>query len=67
MWFAKTTRLAGLEMGKTKLAAFAMKAQASKYGLGCTPARRTTASTAGVSTTAVASFESKAVTMVPTA
>src|ERR1039458_2260274 len=53
----KTTRLAGLEIGKTKLAAFAMNAQASKYGLGLTLALRTTARTAGVSTTAVASFQ----------
>jgi hypothetical protein len=28
------TRLAGFEIGKTKLAAFAMKAQAKRYGKG---------------------------------
>jgi hypothetical protein len=34
MWLPKTTRLAGLEIGKTKLAALAMKAQLNKYGSG---------------------------------
>ena len=63
---SKMTRLAGLEIGKTKLAAFAMSAQASKYGLGSTLALRTTARTAGVRTTAVASLERNAVTSVPT-
>src|ERR1700733_4385866 len=60
------TRFAGLEIGKTKLAAFAISAHASKYGFGATFTRRTTASTAGVSTTAVASLERNAVTTVPT-
>jgi hypothetical protein len=56
MCWLKTTRLAGLEIGKTKLAAFAINAQANKYGLGLTLALRTTERTAGVRTTAVESF-----------
>ena len=38
---SKMTRLAGLEIGKIKLAAFAINAQANKYGLGSTFALRT--------------------------
>src|SRR5713101_8800068 len=34
MCWSKMTRLAGFEIGKTKLAALAMNAQASRYGLG---------------------------------
>jgi len=54
-----TTRFAGLEIGRTKLAALAMKAQIIRYGSGSAFAVRTAASTAGVSTTAVASLERK--------
>src|SRR6202140_5692607 len=61
-----TTRLAGLEIGSTKLAALAMKAQMNRYGSGSTLAARVAAYTAGVSTTAVASFDSNTVTTVPT-
>src|SRR5581483_4432283 len=61
-----TTRLAGLEIGSTKLAALAMKAQTNKYGSGSTFAARVAAYTAGVSTTAVASFDRNTVTSVPT-
>ena len=44
-----------------------MKAQISRYGSGCSDlAALTEAATAGVSTTAVASFERKIVTIVPT-
>ena len=66
-WLPKMTRLAGLEMGRRKLAALAMSAHASKCGRGFTSSRRTMVSTAGVSTTAVASLERKAVTPVPAA
>ena len=52
-------------MGRTKDAAFAVKAQAKRYGNGCTFALRTTVKIAGVNTTAVASFERKIVTSVP--
>ncbi len=62
---SNTTRLAGFEMGRTKLAALAISAHASRCGRGSTLARRSAASTAGVITTAVASFESSAVTTTP--
>ena len=59
-------QFAGFAIGSRKLAAFAISAHASRCGRGSTFARRTAASTAGVSTTAVASFDSSAVTTVPT-
>src|ERR1700722_1269930 len=62
----KTTRFAGFEIGNTKLAAFAINAQTNKYGSGETFALRTAVRIAGVSTTAVASFDMKIVTRVPT-
>ncbi len=43
-----TTRLAGLEIGSTKLAALAMKAQTNRDGSGSTFAARVAAYTAGV-------------------
>ena len=61
------TRLAGFEIGRTKLAALAIKAQTKRYGSGSALAALAAAATAGVRTTAVASFERKIVTMVPTA
>src|ERR1700727_2909531 len=61
---SKTTIFAGLEIGRTKLAAFAIKAQANKYGRASTFAFRTAAYTAGVRTTAVASLERNTVTIV---
>ena len=54
------------KIGRTKLAAFAIKAQISRYGSGSASAVRTAARTAGVNTTAVASFDRKTVTTVPT-
>src|SRR5579883_3609073 len=66
MFGPKTTRLAGLEIGRTKLAALSMKAQIKRYGSGSAPAARAAAYTAGVSTTAVASLERKVVTITPT-
>ena len=54
-------------MGSTKLAALAINAQINKYGSGFARVFFNAASTAGVSTTAVASFERKMVTTVPTA
>ena len=60
-----TTRLAGFEIGSTKEAAFAMSAQTNRYGSGSTFALRTAVRIAGVSTTAVASFDMKMVTIVP--
>ena len=61
------TRLAGLEIGSTNEAALATKAQINRYGSGCSAfAVRTAAATAGVSTTAVASFDKNTVTAVPT-
>ena len=59
-------QLAGFEMGSTKLAALAMKAQIIRNGSASTPALRTAACTAGVSTTAVASFDSSTGTPMPT-
>ena len=38
-----TTRLAGLDIGSTKLAAFAMNAQMKRYGSGSTLAARVAA------------------------
>src|SRR6202012_4353645 len=64
---ANTTRFAGLDIGKTKLAALAMKAQIKRYGIGLAPACRVAAYTAGVSTTAVASLDRRTVTRTPTA
>ena len=63
----KTTRFAGFEIGRTKEAAFAMRAQVKRYGSGFTRALRTTVRMAGVRTTAVASFDMKMVTSVPIA
>ena len=60
------TRFAGFEIGSRKLAALATKAQMKRYGSGSTRALRVAASTAGVSTTAVASFDRKIVTTMPT-
>ena len=60
-----TTRFAGFEIGSTNDAAFAIIAQANKYGSGSAFDLRTAASTAGVSTTAVASFDRKTVTSIP--
>ena len=62
-----TTRFAGLEIGKTKLAAFATKAQIKSNGMARVRALRAAASTAGVKTTAVASLERKIVMTVPAA
>src|SRR6201996_8354433 len=62
----KTTRFAGFEIGSTKLAAFAIKAQTNRYGSGETFALRTAVRIAGVKTTAVASFDMNMVTSVPT-
>jgi hypothetical protein len=59
-------RFAGFEIGSTKLAAFATNAHASTYGSGSAFALRIAAATAGVRTTAVASFESTIVTSTPT-
>ena len=67
MWLPKITRLAGLEIGSTKLAALAMKAHMKRYGSGLDAGAVAAAYTAGVSTTAVASFDSNTVTSVPTA
>ena len=53
-------------MGRTNEAALAMNAQTKRYGRGSTFALRTATRMAGVSTTAVASFDMKIVTMVPT-
>jgi hypothetical protein len=64
---SKITRFAGFEIGSTKLAALAVKAQMKRYGSGVAPAARAAAYTAGVSTTAVASFDKSTVTTVPTA
>ncbi len=61
-----STRLAGLEIGSTKLAALAISAQANSIGSGLAPALRAAAYTAGVSTTAVASLDRNAVTTMPT-
>jgi hypothetical protein len=52
-------------MGRTNEAAFAINAQAKRYGSGGTLAFRTAARMAGVNTTAVASFDMKIVTSVP--
>jgi hypothetical protein len=60
-----STRLAGLEMGSTKLAALATSAQANSAGRGSALALRAAAKTAGVSTTAVASFDRKVVMTIP--
>src|SRR5581483_3444091 len=65
MLLANTTRLAGFDIGRRKLAALAMNAQASRYGSGSVCAFRAAAYTAGVSTTAVASLERRAVTTIP--
>jgi hypothetical protein len=61
------TKFAGLEIGSTKLAALAMNAHMKRYGSGSTRAAVAAAYTAGVSTTAVASFDRNTVTIVPTA
>lgn len=61
-----STRFAGFEIGSTKLAAFATNAQMYSSGSGSAFARRAAAMTAGVSTTAVASFDRKIVVTVPT-
>ena len=53
-------------MGRTKLAAFATNAQMKRYGKGFARAALAAANTAGVRTTAVASFDSNAVTSVAT-
>src|SRR5580692_2969294 len=63
----KTTKFAGLEMGSTKLAAFATSAHEKRYGSGGALARLTAVNTAGVRTTAVASLDMKTVTSTPTA
>lgn len=61
------TRFAGLEIGSTKDAALAIRAQMNRKGSGfLTFAVLMAAATAGVSTTAVASFDRKIVTIVPT-
>src|SRR6202011_813156 len=67
IWLWKTTRLAGLEIGRTNEAALAMNAHTRRYGSGSTLALRTATRIAGVSTTAVASFDMTTVTTVPTA
>ena len=55
-------------MGRTKDAAFAMKAHIKRQGSGfSTFADLTAAATAGVRTTAVASFDKNVVTTIPTA
>jgi hypothetical protein len=54
-------------MGSTKLAALAMNAHIKRYGSGSTRAAVAAAYTAGVNTTAVASFDRNTVTSVPTA
>ena len=59
-------KIGGLEIGKRKLAALATKAQMKRNGSGSTRALRAAANTAGVSTTAVASFDKIAVTPMPT-
>jgi hypothetical protein len=56
----------GFEIGSTKLAAFATNAQTYSSGSGSVFARRAAANTAGVSTTAVASFDRNTVVTVPT-
>src|ERR1700722_11626394 len=61
-----TTRFAGFEIGNKNDAAFAINAQTKRYGNGVTRALRTAAKIAGVNTTAVASFDIKMVTAVPT-
>ena len=61
------TRFAGFEIGSTNEAALAMKAQMNRYGSGSsTLAVLTAAATAGVRTTAVASFDRKIVIAAPT-
>src|ERR1700735_1793248 len=67
IWLWNTTRFAGLEIGRRKEAALAIKAQTKRYGRGFTLALRTAVKIAGVRTTAVASFDMKIVTIVPTA
>ena len=60
-------RFAGFEIGRTKLAALAMNAQINIKGSGFfTLAALVAAHTAGVRTTAVASFDIETVTTVPT-
>src|SRR5471032_659617 len=58
--------LAGLEIGSTKLAALATSAQTNSSGSGGVFAFLAAANTAGVSTTAVASFDKNAVITTPT-
>ena len=53
-------------MGNTKLAAFAMNAHTNNSGNGLVCAFLATANTAGVSTTAAASFDKNVVTTTPT-
>jgi hypothetical protein len=65
IWVRNTTRLAGFEIGSTNDAALAMNAQANRLGSGSAFERRTALNTAGVSTTAVASFDMRMVTAVP--
>src|SRR5471030_1301798 len=66
VWLPYRTRLAGLDIGKTKLAAFAMNAQTNSRGNGFVSAFFAAANTAGVSTTAAASLDRKVVTTTPT-
>src|SRR5207249_11583559 len=60
-----TSRLAGLETGNKNEAALATSAHANAYGRGSRPRRVATAKATGVSSRAVASFESTAVISTP--
>src|SRR6187402_3443770 len=66
VWLPYRTRLAGFEIGKTKLAAFAMNAHTNNKGKGFVSAFFAAAKTAGVSTTAAASLDRNVVTATPT-
>src|ERR1700688_2634830 len=62
IWSSKTTRFAGLEMGRRNDAALAMNAQTKREGRGATLDLRTAVRIAGVKTTAVASLDMSIVT-----
>lgn len=64
-WSPYRTRLAGFEIGRTNDAALAMNAQMNSSGSGSALAFFAAASTAGVRTTAAASFDRKVVTTMP--
>ncbi len=62
---AKNSKFDGFAIGSTKLAAFATSAHANTYACGRASVRATASSTAGVSTTIVASFDRNAVVTTP--